>query len=121
MMRPIVTSEASPYQRWDVLVAPFPFTDLDKSKRRPVLVLSSAEFNQDHRHVIAAMITTGSGSHWPTDHKIIDLAPTGLTHSSVVRWKMVTLDYDVIIRRCGVLSAADRGLLAARMAGILLG
>ncbi len=116
-----MTSEVSDYQRWDVLVAPFPFTDIDKSKRRPVLVLSSAEFNQDHRHVIAAMITTGAGSQWPTDHKIIDLAPTGLSHPSVVRWKLVTLDYEVIIRRCGALSAGDRGLLAARMAGILLG
>lgn len=116
-----MTSEVAEFQRWDVLVAPFPFADRDKSKRRPVLVLSSAEFNQDHRHVIAAMITTGAGSQWPTDHKIIDLASTGLTHPSVVRWKLVTLDFAVIIRRCGALSASDRGLLAARMAGIMLG
>jgi mRNA interferase MazF len=116
-----VTSDTPGYARWDVLVAPFPFTDLDRSKRRPVLVLSSASFNQDHRHVVAAMITTAAGGEWTTDHRILDLAPTGLSHASVVRWKLVTLDESIIIRRCGTLGAEDRGLVAARMAGILLG
>jgi mRNA interferase MazF len=121
MKRPIVTSEVENYDRWDVLVAPFPFTDITRSKRRPVLVLSSAEFNRRHRHVIAAMITTGAGSHWPSDHHISDLPSTGLSHPSLVRWKLVTLDYSVIIRRCGSLSASDRGMVTAQTAAILLG
>jgi mRNA interferase MazF len=121
MKRLIVTSEPSNYQRWDILVAPFPFTDANVEKKRPVLVLSSAEFNKQHRQVITAMITTAAGSSWPTDHTIIDLSETGLTHSSYIRWKIVTLDYKVITRRCGSLSANDRGIVTARMAGILLG
>ena len=121
MKRPIVTSDPLGYDRWDILVAPFPFTDMDKKKRRPVLVISSAEFNQNHRHVIVAMVTTAAGSKWQTDHSIIDLTPTGLSRPSVVRWKLVTLDFSIIIRRCGTLSPDDRGLAAARMAGILLG
>ena len=107
--------------RWDVAVAPFPFTDIAYGKPRPIVVLSNAAFNRAHRHVITAMITTGSRSRWASDHPILDLAPTGLRHASVVRWKLVTLSFDLAPRRIGTLGLADRGLLTAKMAAVLLG
>ncbi len=107
--------------RWDVAVALFPFTESDQRKPRPVVILSDTAFNEAHGHVIAAMITTGARSQWPTDHRISDLEPTGLSHASVVRWKVFTLPLDIIARRIGALGSQDRGLCSARMAGILLG
>jgi mRNA-degrading endonuclease toxin of MazEF toxin-antitoxin module len=85
------------------------------------VILSNAAFNNAHRQVIAAMITTGAGGRWDSDHAIMDLRPTGLKHTSVVRWKLVTLSFDMIPRKIGTLSQEDRGLLAVKMAGILLG
>ncbi len=121
MPRPMTTSDPDIFNRWDVAVALFPFTEIDQRKPRPVLVLSNAVFNQTHRHVVAAMITTGAGSAWESDHAIIDLGPTGLRHASLVRWKLFTLPVEVVPRKIGALDSADRGPLAARMAGILLG
>lgn len=107
--------------RWDIVVTPFPFTDIAYGKPRPVVVLSNAAFNEAHGHIITAMITTGAGSSWESDHVIVDLSPTGLKHASLVRWKLVTLSLSIIPRRIGTLSQTDRGLLTAKVAAILLG
>ncbi|MGL5362146.1 MAG: type II toxin-antitoxin system PemK/MazF family toxin [Bosea sp. (in: a-proteobacteria)] len=116
-----MTSDASGLKRWDVAVALFPFTESAQRKPRPVVILSDSGFNEAHGHVIAAMITTGARSQWPTDHTIAEMEPTGLSHASVVRWKVFTLPRDIISRRIGAFGAQDRGVCAAKMAGILLG
>ncbi|MER2265906.1 type II toxin-antitoxin system PemK/MazF family toxin [Methylobacterium oxalidis] len=109
------------YDRFDVLTALFPFVDIPQRKPRPILVLSTAAFNAAHGHLIAAMITTGAGSRWPSDHAIADLAAAGLQHPSVVRWKLFTLGFGRIGRRIGALAEADRHAVRARLDAILYG
>jgi mRNA interferase MazF len=106
-------------ERWDVLTALFPFTDVAVRKPRPVLVLSHDGFNRRHGHVISCMITTGAGSRWPSDHAIADLPATGLSHPSLVRWKVFTLPGALLGRRIGSLGEVDRAGVAAQMAAIL--
>lgn len=108
------------FERWDVLKALFPFVDLALRKPRPVLVLSDRAFNDGHGHVIAAMITTGAGSRWPSDHAILDLARAGLRTPSVVRWKLFTLPASVVGGRLGTMAATDRDALASRLGHILM-
>ncbi|MGU3539118.1 type II toxin-antitoxin system PemK/MazF family toxin [Methylobacterium sp. A54F] len=109
------------YERFDVLTALFPFLDLPQRKPRPILVLSTGAFNAMHGHLIAAMITTGAGSHWPSDYAITDLAAAGLQHRSVIRWKVFTLAFGGIGRRIGHLSDIDGHAVRARLDGILYG
>lgn len=107
------------FDQWDVLVAPFPFVDAPVRKPRPVLVLSSSDFNRTHAHLVACMITTGARSSWPTDRQIEDLDAAGLAHASVVRWKVFTLPAAMVARRIGALTAADRSAMAAVCASVL--
>ena len=107
------------FERWDVVAALFPFTDAAVRKPRPVLVISRGDFNRLHEHVVGCMITTGTGSHWPTDHRILDLAATGLAHASVVRWKVFTLPTALLGRRIGALAGRDRSKVAAIMDRVL--
>ena len=65
------------------------------------------------------MITTGARSRWPSDHQIVDLAATGLSHASVVRWKVFTLPESLLARRIGMIGSEDRAGIAARQAQIL--
>ena len=109
------------FERFEVLTALFPFVDVPVRKPRPVLVLSTAAFNAAHGQIVAAMITTGAESRWPSDHAIIDLGSAGLKHASVVRLKLFTLPVAVVGRAIGRLGAEDRRAVAARLDPVLCG
>lgn len=94
--------------RGDVVVVPFPFVERPVLKLRPVLVLSGRMFNSSNAHTILAMITTGAGSSWPDDHDLEDIASAGLSHKSMVRWKVFTLPNEMMRRTIGRLGDADR-------------
>lgn len=98
---------------WDVVIVPFPFTDISGSKRRPALVLSQATFNRNG-YTIMAIITTADGSNWPLD-TAIQHEKAGLKHACVVRMKLFTIDNRLIIRSTGVLSDEDRSRILASL------
>ena len=50
------------FEKFSVVVVPFPFTDKSSSKRRPALVLSSTAFNNSVNHSVLAMITSAKNS-----------------------------------------------------------
>jgi mRNA interferase MazF len=72
------------------------------------VVLSGEDFNRDNDQSVLLMITTGAGSHWPSDIDIADCPGAGLSHQSVVRWKAFTLPNLAILRRVGRLGGDDR-------------
>ena len=91
---------------FDVVVIPFPFTDRRATKRRPALVVSSADFNEAHEKSILAMITS-TMSKWPSDVALRDWRRAGFNIPCKVRLKLVTLDDALILRRVGTLSKRD--------------
>jgi mRNA interferase MazF len=92
----------------DVVVVPFPFVDIAVSKTRPALVFSKQAFNAANGQTVLAMITTASRSTWQDDIVLEDGAAAGLSHASLIRWKMFTLPNELIMRKVGALSNADR-------------
>ena len=96
------------FDRHDVVVVPFPFTDRNEEKRRPALVLSDLEgFNRMAAHYVLAMITSARHSGWPLDVPIRDLEAAGLSSPCVVRMKLFTLPEELILRRAGNLTTED--------------
>ena len=96
------------YSRFEVVVVPFPFTDSAATKRRPALVLSSDGFNSRAAHLVLAMITSRENRGWPLDTEIRDLPAAGLSHPSIVRMKLFTLDERFVLRKAGALAETDR-------------
>ncbi|RIZ67200.1 MAG: type II toxin-antitoxin system PemK/MazF family toxin [Methylococcales bacterium] len=96
------------FEKFSVVVVPFPFTDQNASKRRPALVLSSTQFNNAVQHSVLAMITSAKNSNWLLDVAITNLQNAGLTSESIVRMKLFTLDNRLIIRQAGSLAEADQ-------------
>ncbi|NQU12644.1 MAG: type II toxin-antitoxin system PemK/MazF family toxin [Desulfobacteraceae bacterium] len=97
------------YEPFDVVVVPFPFTDSERTKRRPALVLSQAtDFGNIIEHTILAMITSQKNDPWPLDVVIKSRKSSGLVAPSVVRMKLFTLDNRFILRKIGHLSKTDQ-------------
>jgi mRNA interferase MazF len=92
----------------DVVLIPFPFTDLSTSKQRPCLVVSSAAFNSNHPDIIALAIT----SQIPERLSVYEFGlsekeqqASGLPKPSIIKLgKIVTLDQRLVRKSLGKLS-----------------
>lgn len=104
---------------FEIVVVPFPFTDLSSTKRRPALVLSSTAYQEQTGHLILSMITTATRSNWFNDVSLSEWEQVGLPHPSLVRAKLFTLDERLIIRSLGELSKADRQAVVRSLSDIL--
>lgn len=107
-------------RRGDVILVPFPFTNLGGVKRRPALVVSSDEYNQSTNDIIVAQIT-GNTSSPPRlgDHMIAGWRQAGLLSPSRVRAKLATLHRNLVDRRLGQMPSPDMASIEANLRMVL--
>jgi mRNA interferase MazF len=103
------------FKAFDVVVVPFPFTDKLAEKRRPALIVSSNLFDKKHDHLLLAMITTAKNSVWSSDVQLHDWKQANLTVPCKVRFKLFTLDRQLITLRLGCLSKSDKEAVKSAM------
>lgn len=112
MMKQIMNT----YKTFEIVVVPFPFVDVLKSKNRPAIVLSSDKyFNNSSNHTILAMITSALHDPWPMDLFISNLKSCGLQKPSIIRLKLFTIDNRLIKASIGKLSSKDQQLLQEKI------
>lgn len=46
------------YKQGDILLIPFPYSDMTTAKQRPILVLSNSEYNESHQDIVVAALTS---------------------------------------------------------------
>ena len=96
------------FKQFDVVRVPFPFSDKDTSKNRPAVVLSNElSFNAPAGHSVMAMITSAGNPDWPLDCPISSLESAGLPKPSKVRFKLFTLDHQLVRGVLGQLAPSD--------------
>jgi mRNA interferase MazF len=96
------------FERFSVVVVPFPFADRATTRRRPAVVVSAPEvLGRQAGHSILAMVTSAANPPWPLDVPVSDLGVAGLPQPSVVRMKLFTLDDRLVLRVAGRLAPAD--------------
>ena len=104
-----MSNQLGNYQRSDILLVPFPFTDLSQQKTRPSVVISSASYNTRMSDLILVAISSKTVSIDPAFDLLIPsshllFAATGLRTSSVIKAaKIVTIDQGMIYRKLGSL------------------
>jgi mRNA interferase MazF len=98
----------------DVVLVPFPFTNQSGAKRRPAVVVSSADY-ADHRRDIVIMAIT-SQLRMPLlfgEALIDDWQAAGLLKTSVLKPVLTTIEHALVLRALGKLSPADGETLRA--------
>lgn len=92
----------------DIVDVPFPFIDAPEKKLRPALVLTDSGFQAHSGAVVLMMVTSAERSRWDSDIELYDWQAAGLRKPSMIRWKLFTIDEQLLVSRRGALSDADR-------------
>ena len=90
------------YKRGDVVLVPFPFTDLTSIKQRPALVISSDPLNQSRPDILVAAITSQIPAQLGEDEILIssnETAQWGLPKPSVIRLTKLFSIHQQLIRK----------------------
>ena len=93
----------TPYSQGDIILVPFPFTNLMAVKRRPVLILSKGEYNSKADDVITCGITSNIND---SNHSVIidntDLIEGSIPLQSRIKVdKLFTLEQSIVIKKLG--------------------
>lgn len=100
----------SKFNQWDIVLVPFPFTDLTSIKKRPAFVLSGNSYNAKGNDYILCGITSqpfrGIGHG---DFVLTNLNDTGLLKPSVIRvGRIGTFHESTIVKKIGVINKEVR-------------
>ena len=95
------------YKPGEVVIVPFPFIEKPVQKLRPALVLSNNPDGENNNHLVLAMITSAKRSRWESDVVLNDWQFAGLRAESVVRWKIFTIEAELILEKRGSLNTND--------------
>jgi mRNA interferase MazF len=97
------------YRKWDIILVPFPFTDLTAAKRRPALVVSPDSYNKSGQDVVIVFLTSRTDvSPRPGDYLIRFWKESGLPKASLLRMRFATIDREIIVKRIGRLLGEER-------------
>ncbi|MBD2329950.1 type II toxin-antitoxin system PemK/MazF family toxin [Alkalinema sp. FACHB-956] len=90
----------------ELVLIPVPFTDLSSQKRRPVIIISSTQYNRHSRDALVVAVTSNPDLvpfSFTIDNP--DLESGNLKKPSVIRAdKIYALDQTLIIKRFGVVN-----------------
>ena len=108
------------YRFGNVVLVPFPFTDQTASKKRPAVIVSSAQYGQRRLDVIRMAITSQVKPALSFGEVLIaDWRKAGLIKSGIVKPIMTTAEKKLIIKRLGRLQPADEKALHQALQSIL--
>jgi mRNA interferase MazF len=95
------------YKKWEIVLVPFPFTDLSSAKRRPALIVSPDNYNTGRDVVIAYITSQINLSPRFGDYDLQKWKESGLPKPLKIRMKFATLDKSIIIKKLGELEKED--------------
>jgi len=108
------------YPRGEVLFAEILFSGSIGSKRRPVIVLSTEDFQRaGSKLIVAAVTSTVAPPFRPGDVLLTDWSQAGLVKPSAVRGLVTVIDRNQVVRRLGRLSGEDLILVEQAVADIM--
>ena len=106
----------------DVVLVGFPFTNLQATKQRPAVVISTAAYQQNRADVILMAITSQIREPLTFGEYLLqDWQQAGLLKPSVLKPLIATLEQTQIIRTLGQLTANDQNALRKLMQEITTG
>ena len=97
------------FEQGDIVLVPFPFTDLSTTKQRPALVISKSSYNTKTQDIVTCGVTSNlENSDYSVLIDNIDLAEGKIPLKSRVKvGKIFTLKQSLVIKKIAKLKAAS--------------
>ena len=96
------------YDRGDVVLVPFPFSDQTTTKKRPAVVVSSSLFNKQSPDLVILAVTSKINSPIGIGECLIgDWQSAGLLKPSAIKSAISTVEQTLVLRKLGTLSQVD--------------
>ena len=95
------------FSRGDVILVPFPFSDLSTTKVRPAVVVSSEAYGANLPDLLLAAITSRVNRPGPFELHFTDWAEAGLRFPSALKPVIATIDPGRVVHIVGRLSERD--------------
>lgn len=95
------------YKKWDIVLIPFPYTDLSSTKKRPAVVISSEGYNRGLDIMLLFLTSNLTVERKEGDYKLALWKEAGLPKPSMTRMKIMTLDKDFILKKIGAIQEGD--------------
>ncbi len=96
------------FRRGDVVLIPFPYTDLSATKTRPAVVISSDIYHSVRSEMLLAYlssrITVADAS---LDYVLLDWKEAGLLKPTFMRPKIAAIEPELVVYRAGTLTKRD--------------
>lgn len=107
-----MTLSMTNYKFGDVVLVPFPFTDQTTTKKRPSVIVSSADYQRERSDLILIAVTSQSN---PTssfgEMTISEWRAAGLIKPSIIKPVLTTISKGLVIKKLGQLEEVDRQAL----------
>jgi len=107
------------YNRGDVVLVNFLFSEETGAKPRPAILVSSNAYQRGRREVVAAAVTSNTNRILAGDSIITDWQEAGLLFPSVATGVIRTIKQGMIARTLGSLSYRDMDAVDQRLRLIL--
>ena len=91
------------YNRGDVVLVAFVFSDESGKKLRPAVVVSSAAYNRSRQEIVVAAITSNIRRRFFGDHLVADWKGAGLLFPSLVTGIFRTIKRTMVDRKLGAM------------------
>ena len=108
------------YSFGEVVLVPFPFTDQTGLKKRPAVIVSSAEYQAQRRDLVIMAITSQIRPR-PAfgEFTVAEWKKAGLITPSAVKPVLATIDKRLVLKKLGQFHQADARALRTSLGQIL--
>ena len=103
------------YDRGDVVLVNFVFSDESGKKLRPAVVISSAAYNRSRQEIIVAAITSNIRRRLFGDHPIADWKGAGLLFPSMATGIFRTIKQTMVDRKIGTMPRPEMAAINAKL------
>jgi mRNA interferase MazF len=104
------------FRRGDVVLVPFPYTDLSAAKTPPAIIVSSDLYHRVRSEILLAYVSSQVFKAHPLlDYVLADWLLAGLLKPSFVRPKIAAIEPALVVYQVGSLSPQDQSEVDRRL------